>query len=130
MPDYTAIKISDLDPAGGVSDNDLLPIVQNGTTFKITKAALESALTTAPSGLAEFDVEGSNVITVQPAHFMVYIVLIGDPGPVKVGTTEGGGEIMDDEIIDTHIVYSLPYYFLTETQVWFTGTFSAKVWFI
>jgi citrate lyase alpha subunit len=131
MPvEYTSIAISTLPTAGGVSDSDLLPIVQSGVTNKITKSALEASLAIVASGPVEVEVVGSDVITVQAGKLLTHVVLIGSPAAVLIGTTEGGGEILDDEILGTHVVFALPYYFLTETQVWFTGNYSAKVWLI
>lgn len=130
MPEYLPIKISALPVAGGVSDSDELVINQGGVTARIRKDVLAAAIATTGTNLiAEFDVEGTYEINIQPGYLLTHFVAIGSPGEVKMGTTDGGGEIIDDEITGTQIVYAVPYYFNTLTTIWFTGTFSVRLYF-
>jgi len=134
MPDFTLVKISELPVAGGVADGDELIINQSGVTSRIRKDVLEASLTTASSGagvtIQTSAVTTSEELTIAAGKLLIFVVAIGSAGNVKVGTTEDGGEIVDDAIVSSHIVYNTQYYFNSETQIWLTGSATFKLYFL
>lgn len=134
MPvDFTLTKISELPVAGGVADSDEIVINQSGVTTRIRKDVFQAALVvTANAGvsISTVEVSGSDEITAQAGALLIAVVVVGSPGAVKVGTTDGGGEIIDDEITETNIAYSTQTYFETDTTLWLTGTATFKLYFL
>lgn len=135
MPvEFDLVKISQLPPAGGVSDGDEIPINQSGQTYRIRKDVLAASIA-APvvAGLTvvEVEVTGSDQIVVQADKLLFAAVVVGDTDTViKVGITEDGDEIFEDIIaVDGHIVQSRMYFFQTTTDVWLTGTGLYRLYF-
>lgn len=119
---FDIVKISQLPVAGGVSDSDELVINQSGITSRIRKDTFESALNvSAASGvvISTIEVTDAEELTATAGNLLVMIVVVGS-GAVKVGTTEGGGEILDDTIGGTHIVYNTQTYFVTSQTLYLT----------
>ena len=135
MPtDYTAVKGSELPDADGLSDSDLIIIIQAGVTKKVAKSDFETQLDVpaSESGPTVVDVDGTDEINVVAGKLLTHIVITGDEGETyAVGTTEGGGEILEESEIDSteFVSYNLGYYFKNNTTVWLTGNFSARFYF-
>lgn len=135
MPtDFTLVKISELPDAAGLSDSDLFAIVQSGVTRKITKSVLEGQLVVPGSdaGPTIVEVDGSSDINVVAGKLLTHMVVLGAEGDsYAVGTTEGGGEILEESTFDSSgfVSYNLGWYFNTNTTIWLTGTFSARFYF-
>lgn len=135
MPtDYTAVKISELPDASGLSDSDLLAIVQSGETRKIAKSVFETQLNVAAgdAGPVVVAVDGSEEINVVAGKLLTNLVVVGAEGDAyAVGTTEGGGEILESSTFDSagFVSFNLGWYFTSNTTIWLTGTFSARFYF-
>ena len=139
MPDvvYDLKKISQLPAASALSDADLIPIVQAGVTKKATKAQVGASIiaAAAASQAIVVDVSGSDSIELAAGTYIQAIIVTGSTGPVNVGTTDNGGELVDDTVsTGVPLVYSLlPDPFDLGTQaIYFNGTFKVRlcVWLI
>ena len=125
------IKGSLLPRATNVGDSDDLFIIQAG----VTKIARKSLIGTTGGGggdmlnsVISVDVSGSNLTVFQAGTLISKIIAIGSAGPIKVGTTLGGGEIIDDELTgDPFVQEAVGKYFETDTSVYYTGDFSLKI---
>lgn len=135
MPtDYTAVKGSELPDADGLSDSDLIIIIQAGVTKKVTKSAFETQMDVpaSESGPTVVDVDGTDEINVLAGKLLTHMVVIGAEGDsYAVGTTEGGGEILEESTFDSSgfVSFNLGWYFTSNTTIWLTGTFSARFYF-
>ena len=139
MPDvvYELKKISELPAASALSDADLIPVVQAGVTKKATKAQVGASIigAAAASQAIVVDVSGSADIELAAGTYIQAIIVTGSTGPVNVGTTDNGGELIDDTIsTGVPLVYSLlpdPFYLGTQA-IYFNGTFKVRlcVWLI
>ena len=139
MPDvvYDLKKISQLPAASALSDADLIPIVQAGVTKKATKAQVGASIiaAAAASQAIVVDVSGSDSIELAAGTYIQAIIITGSTGPVNVGTTDNGGELVDDTVsTGVPLVYSLlpdPFYLGAQT-IYFNGTFKVRlcVWLI
>ena len=139
MPDvvYDLKKISQLPAASALSDADLIPIVQAGVTKKATKAQVGASIiaAAAASQAIVVDVSGSDSIELPAATYIQAIIITGSTGPVNVGTTDNGGELVDDTVsTGVPLVYSLlpDPFFLGAQTIYFNGTFKVRlcVWLI
>lgn len=131
---FEVVKISQLPIAGGVSDGDELVINQGGITSRIRKDTLEASLSVAASSgvdVSTIEVTDADELTVAAGKLLIMIVVVGS-GAVKVGTTEGGGEILDDTIGGTHIVFNTQAYFTSSTIIYLTcdSTATFKLYFL
>lgn len=135
MPtDYTVVKGSELPDADGLSDSDLIIIIQAGVTKKVAKSDFETQLDVpaSESGPTVVDVDGTDEINVLAGKLLTNVVVVGAEGDTyAIGTTEGGGEILEEAAFDSagFVSYNLGWYFTTNTTVWLTGTFSARFYF-
>lgn len=132
MPvDFVTVKGSDLPVAGGVSDSDIIIIIQNGVTSQIRKDLLAASFGTGTgTGLTvvEVEVAGSESLLIPGGLLLIHEVFEGSPGTVKLGTTDGGGEIIDDAIAVDVLEYSQTKFFKTDTTLWLNGTFTARLY--
>jgi len=133
MPEYLPIKISELPVAGGVSDSDELVINQGGVTARIRKDVLAASfgITSGGATVSVIEVAGSEEIVIPAGSWMIGQVFLGDAGAVKLGTTDGGGEIIDDELSGSApLEYLQTKFFETSISLWLTGTFTARLYFL
>lgn len=139
MPDvvYELKKISQLPAASSLSDADLIAVVQAGVTKKVTKAQLAASIIAGESAsqVVIVPVTGSADIELPAGTYIQAIIVTGSTGPVNIGTTDNGGELVDDTVATgVPLVYSLlpePFYQGAQ-DIYFNGTFKARlcVWLI
>lgn len=115
---YTQRRRSDLPPGERKFTLTLL-VTYLVSFFGFVRAPLQAAIT----------VTGSEEVTVPAGSLLTHIVCTGSAGPVKAGITDGGGELMDDVIGTGALVYNTSYFFATESTLWLTGTFTARLYF-
>jgi len=78
----------------------------------------------------ELTVSGSNTYLLSADKLIVRIVFQdASSGTVKVGTTAGASDIIDENIIGgTPLVEGLEYFVAANTTIHFTGNFTAKIY--
>jgi hypothetical protein len=128
--DYTPVRVSNLPNASALSDTDSFPVVQAGVTKKATGAQIRTfsnALSTVV--ITVINVASSGSVTLNAASFVSAMIITGSTGAVKVGTTGGGGEIIDDAIVTgTPLVYpGTGIFSITSQTLYFTGTFKIRL---
>lgn len=130
MPtELTPVAISALPAASALSDADIFPVVQAGVTKKATKAQVAFGISGVTSARI-INVTTDSLTVIPAGTYLQAIIVTGSTGNVKIGTTEGGGELMDDSIsTGTPLVYALisSPFFASETTIYFTGTFKARL---
>ena len=133
-----SVPITQLPSADGLSDADLFAVVQSGGTKKLSFLALSTALgtgpaVTIPTSVSVVSVSGSDELTIPALSVLTIIVVTGGAGSVKIGTSVGGGEIMDQTIEsgDTYLIdQAVGLFFSLNTPIYFTGNFTARMAFI
>lgn len=134
MPDvvYELKKISQLPAASSLSDADLFAVVQAGVTKKATKAQIAASVIASQSAaqVVVVDVSGSADIELAAGTYIQAIIITGNTGPVNIGTTDNGGELVDDTVsTGVPLVYSLlpdPFYQGAQ-DIYFNGTFKVRL---
>lgn len=125
-------KISELPATATINDADIVVLVQGGVTKRTVWAVLKNALSGAPSGatfVTEVTVDGAESAVFASGIIIQSIVFTGSDGPVKVGTTDGGDELVLDAIDGKPLVYSIlpdPFY-PSGVTLYFEGDFTAKI---
>lgn len=111
-------------------NNDYLPVFSagGGVTGKVLVNAV-SAGGTIPATTQEVEVVGSDTLVLPAGTLIQSIVVIGADGAVNIGTTNGGGQLVDDEIQGKPLIYSTLYdpYFPSGITIYFQGTYTAKL---
>lgn len=74
-------------------------------------------------------VSGSEEITVPAGSLLQHVVATGADGPVLVGTTEDGNEIIDSAISGSAMSENIGWFFEAETTIWVTGTCTVRFYF-
>ena len=124
------IKAPDLPAAGSAATVDELVFIQGGQVKRVQVGLLPSAPT--GMGFTEVLVAGSATLAVPAGSAIGQIILVrgaAAAGAALVGTSVGGGQIIDDYLDGTHLQYSAApnTFFPSSATVHFTGDFMAKI---
>lgn len=124
------VKGSALPRATSVGASDDIFIIQAGVT-KIARKDLISAGGgggDALNAVVSVDVSASGSAMFSAGTLISKIIALGSAGSIKVGTTMGGGEIIDDTLTGSPFVQeAVGKYFETDGTLYFTGNFSLKI---
>lgn len=131
MPEtiYNPKRIDQLPAASALSDADLIPIMQAGVTKKATKAQVSVGVS-GPCLAQIVNASGSATFELPAGTYIQAIIMTGNTGSVKIGTSAGGGQIVDDSVVTgTPLVYSLvgDAFYASATTLHFTGTFKTRL---
>jgi hypothetical protein len=124
------VKGSALPRANSVGDTDDIFIIQAG----VTKIARKNLISSGGGGgdmlnaVVSVDVSSSGSTMFSAGTLISKIIALGSAGSIKVGTTIGGGEIIDDTLTgDPFVQEAVGKYFETDGTLYFTGNFSLKI---
>lgn len=78
---------------------------------------------------AAIAVSGSEEISVPAGSLLQHVVATGADGPVLIGTTDGGDEIISSAIDGAAMSENIGWFFETTTTIWVTGTCSVRFYF-
>jgi hypothetical protein len=130
---FDVVKGSTLPAAVNVGDSDQVIIIQAGVTKRAQKSLISSGggggggdMITA---VVSVDVSSSGSSTFSAGTLISKIIALGSAGTIKIGTTVGGGEIVDDALSGSSpfVQEAVGKYFESDTTVYFTGNFSLKI---
>jgi hypothetical protein len=112
-----------------VGDTDDVFIIQAGVTKIARKTLIDSVGGGASVAVVvPVAVSGSGSIVVEAGTYIQEAIVIGVDGEYKVGTSVGGGEIIEDTYTGDYVSHpGLGRYFALTTTIHFTGDFFIKL---
>ena len=107
---------------------DSIPIA-NITSLDAALQDLQDQITALGSNVTVVSVSGSNSTVLAASILYDVIVIEGTPGnSYSIGATPGGNEILEGSIGSSPEVITLYLYYASQVTIYFTGTFTAKVY--
>jgi hypothetical protein len=130
MPDFQLVRTADLPLFDTYTGNELAVVTLNGETGNLPVSLLPVNSPDSAAQILTFSVTGAATVELPANTLVAAFVATGSPGAVLVGTSIGGGQMVDDEISSGALVYTaLPIAFFAAAQtLHFTGTFNARLY--